>query len=69
MSTRKQRKRRLAFAQYAKETETERWSEKDALEEMTKEQLIQYAKDNSIQVNSKAKKAEILQIIRDKVIA
>lgn len=69
MSTRKQRKRRLAFAQYAKETETERRSEKDALEEMTKEQLIQYAKDNSIQVNSKAKKAEILQIIRDKVIA
>lgn len=69
MSTRKQRKRRLAFAQYAKETETERGSEKDALEEMTKEQLIQYAKDNSIQVNSKAKKAEILQIIRDKVIA
>lgn len=71
MANRKQRERmrqaRLAFdAEVAKNLATKETLE--AIGKMTKKQLIEYAESNNIEIDKKAKKEEIANIIRNKVI-
>jgi len=72
MATRKQRERmrqqRIAFD--AEVEQNRRRKEVDEIfGNMTKAQLIQYAEDNNIEIDKKAKKEELLDAIKTKVMA
>lgn len=64
MSSRKQRERlRLARIEFDKEVE--RGRKNNYLEGLTKADLIQYAEANGIEIDKTARKAEILEKIKE----
>ena len=64
MSSRKQRERlRLQRMEFDKEVEQGRATA--ALDKMTKAELIAYAEENGIEIDKTAKKADILESIKE----
>jgi hypothetical protein len=68
MSTKKQREifrqRRLEFDRRVAESRKIK-EEDESIGKMTKAQLIDYAENNGIEIDKTAKKAEILEVIKD----
>lgn len=68
MSSRKVREmlrlRRIEFDKEVEEARAER-EKSEALGKMTKAELIQYAEDNGIEIDKTAKKADILEKIKE----
>lgn len=72
MASRKQRLRmRQARLEFDEEVKRNRFIKEtnEILGSMTKDELIEYAAKNDIEINKRAKKEEILNAIKDKVIA
>lgn len=72
MATKKQRARmrqkRIEFDLMVERGRLMR-EELEAIEKMTKDQLVAYAKEHDIAIDGRMKKAEMLEIIKEKVIA
>lgn len=72
MATKKQRARmrqkRIEFDLMVERGRIMR-EELEAIEKMTKDQLVAYAKEHDIAIDGRIKKAEMLEIIKEKVIA
>lgn len=71
MASRKQRLRmRQARLEFDEEVKRNRFIKEtnEILGSMTKDELIEYAAKNDIEINKRAKKEEILNAIKDKVI-